>query len=228
MSMSAHRDGDDDGRDGIDLRREALADRRIDLNGQRRLARCRQEVGHHELVKGHGEGKQRAGDHARHDPWQCHAHRYLPLVGAERARGLLKLGGKGLQPRGNDNDHVGQRERNVAKQDGMQPAADADGEEEDEHRRSRDQPRYGDRRKQQRLQQLLAAELIAEKRQRSSRSQQRRDHCRDHRDLEAVPGRGEQLGVARQVRVPGRRPFERQLIEWRALNDITAMMTMGR
>jgi hypothetical protein len=49
----------------------------------------------------------------------------------------------------------------MAEQDGEQATSDADTEKEDQHRCAGDQPRNGDRRKQQRLQQLLAAKLIA-------------------------------------------------------------------
>ena len=54
-------DGDDDGRNRVDFRCEALADRRVDLDRQRRLAGRREKVGDDELVEGDREGEEAAG-----------------------------------------------------------------------------------------------------------------------------------------------------------------------
>src|SRR5688572_28766643 len=64
QQQRTHRHDDDDGGNGVDLRREALADRPIDLDRQGRGARRRQEIGDHELVERDGECEQRTADDA--------------------------------------------------------------------------------------------------------------------------------------------------------------------
>src|SRR3569832_703711 len=105
----------------------------------------------------------------------------------------------------------------MAEQDGDEPPADADAEEEDQHRRAGDQPRNGDRREEQRLQEFLAAELVAVERERGHRAKHGRDQSGDDRELEAVPGRRDQLVVLPERGVPVRRPLEWQLVEGRGI-----------
>ncbi len=59
QQQSTHGHQDDDGRNGVDLRREALADGAIDLHRQGGDARRRQEIGDDELVERDCEGEQR-------------------------------------------------------------------------------------------------------------------------------------------------------------------------
>ena len=85
----------------------------------------------------------------------CHGRR------PERRRGLLERRPEALEPRPDHDDHIGQRQRDMAEQHGVQAAADADPEEEHQHRGADDEPGDGDGREQQQLQQRLAAEAVA-------------------------------------------------------------------
>src|SRR5262245_476226 len=70
----AHGDDDDDGRDGIDLRREAFADRRVDFDRESRDPWRSQEVRDHKLIEADREGEERCGHHA----WRHYRQRYAP------------------------------------------------------------------------------------------------------------------------------------------------------
>ena len=59
QQQSTHGHQDDDGRNGVDLRREALADGGVDLHRQGGDAGRRQEIGDDELVERDREGEQR-------------------------------------------------------------------------------------------------------------------------------------------------------------------------
>src|SRR4030095_5920980 len=84
QQQCAHRHHDDDGGDGIDLGREALADGPVDLHRQRGDAGRRQEIGDDELVERDRKSEQGAADHARRQQRRRHAPEGLP---GRRAQG---------------------------------------------------------------------------------------------------------------------------------------------
>src|SRR6185369_3319847 len=122
QQQRAHRHHDDDGRDGVDLRREALADGAVDLHRQRGDAGRRQEIRDDELVERDREREQGAADHARRQQRRRHAPERLPGRRAQSRRRLLHRARKGRQPRADHHDHVGQRQGNVPQQNREQAA----------------------------------------------------------------------------------------------------------
>ena len=104
----------------------------------------------------------------------------------------------------------------MADQQRMDAATDAGPEEEDEHRRTGDQPRDGDRRKQERAEQRSPAKpptLERQGREESERGRDRRSRAGDH---EAIASRGEQRAVVRQDREPAQRRLDSQRVQIRS------------
>ena len=103
-------DRHDDGRQRVDLRRDAEADHRVDLHRQRGRGApgAGGEEGDDELVDREREGEQRAGDDGRQDHRQRDAAEGGERRGAEIGRGLDDRPVEDLQPRAH---HRGRRRR---------------------------------------------------------------------------------------------------------------------
>src|SRR5689334_11782128 len=77
-----YRDANQNGRSRIDLRGDAAADQRIDLDRECNGFRPRSEIGDDEVIKRQCEGKKRPGDKARHHEGHDDVPEGLPLTGA--------------------------------------------------------------------------------------------------------------------------------------------------
>ncbi|ENN88070.1 hypothetical protein RHSP_38565 [Rhizobium freirei PRF 81] len=104
------------GRDRVDLRRDAAADRGEDIDGQGRI-RSRDEEGDDEIVEGKGEGEQEAGEDRRHDLRQDDLPERRQRRGIEIAGGLDDIASETCNARFHDHRHQRHGEEAVCRDD---------------------------------------------------------------------------------------------------------------
>ena len=165
------RDRHDDGRQRVDLRRDAEADHRVDLHRQRGrgAAGAGGEEGDDEFVDRQREGEQRAGDHRRQDDRQGHAPEGGERGGAEIGGGLDDRPVETLQPGAHHRADEGEVEDDMGEDDGVQAHGQIEHGKERQQRDRQHDVGNDHRREDQRFEPLavLPAHLDADRQQRA-------------------------------------------------------------